>query len=122
MEQRRKPRFETNLPVHVTILDDREVRQEARVKNLAQGGFGLETAGSVGVGTLLKIELRDSVLLGTVKHCRVHGSRCVLGVELEVMFPAEEFAELVQNCREQGESWRPEAPETPQSEHTPVPG
>ena len=122
MEQRRKPRFETNLPVQVTILGDREIRQPARVKNLAQGGFGLETAGSVPVGTLLKIELQNSVLLGMVKHCRVHGDQCVVGVELEVMFPAEEFAELVQRCEEQGGSWRPEAPAIPRSPHSPVPG
>jgi len=119
MEQRREPRLETDQPVYVTILGAQEIRQEARVKNLAQGGFGLETAGPIPAGTLLKIELRDSILLGEVKHCRMSGNLCLVGVELEMLCPVEEFAWLVQRFADQGNSWLPEAPATP---HSPVLG
>lgn len=119
MEQRREPRFETDQPVYMTILGGQEMRQAARVKNLAHCGFGLETAGPVPVGAVLKIEIRDSILLGEVKHCRMNGNLCLVGVELEMLCPVEEFAWLTQRFVDQGGCRLPEAPAT---SHDPVLG
>src|SRR5437763_1917436 len=75
MEQRREPRFELDQAVTVTILGDPEVLRTAKVKNRSGRGLGLEMAYPVGIGDALKIEFKDSILLGEVMYCRGdHGS------------------------------------------------
>jgi hypothetical protein len=82
MERRREPRFATDQPVVVTLLDGREVRRRAQVTNVSAWGVGIEMRCPVARGALLRIEFGDSVALGEVVHCREVAGSYYLGVRL----------------------------------------
>ena len=83
MENRREPRFEADQIVGITVLGESEAQLEARVKNASGRGLALETAGPVLPGTALKIEFKDSVVLGEAVYCRNGKSTYLVGVELD---------------------------------------
>jgi hypothetical protein len=83
MNQRREPRFEADQSIWITLFGEPEIRLPARVKNVSARGVGLELQGPVAVGTALKIELDDSLLLGEVIYCREDEASSYVGVELE---------------------------------------
>jgi len=83
MDQRREPRFVLDQCVTVTILGGSGTRFKARVKNAAGRGLGLEMSHPVGIGSALKIEIEDSILLGESMYCRSENGAYFVGVELE---------------------------------------
>jgi len=82
MNQRREPRFPLDRPVAVTVFGPPDTRVEARIRNAAGRGLGLELAAPMATGTALKIELEDSILLGEVIYCRGQEGAWYAGVEL----------------------------------------
>jgi PilZ domain len=85
MDQRREPRFEADGPVAVTVLGPHPVCQTARVKNASGRGLGLVVDNPITLGSALKIELDDSVILGEVAFCQGVGSSYLVGVDLDQM-------------------------------------
>ena len=83
MNQRREPRLETLQSVWVTLFGEPDIRLPAHVKNVSPRGIGLAFPGPVAIGTALKIELEDSLLLGEVIYCREEEASFYVGVELE---------------------------------------
>ncbi|MCX6630043.1 MAG: PilZ domain-containing protein [Candidatus Solibacter sp.] len=83
MNERREPRFEINQSIWITLFGEPDIRLPARIKNVSKRGIGLELQGPVAVGTALKIELDDSLLLGEIIYCRADEGSCYVGVELE---------------------------------------
>jgi len=83
MNQRREPRFAADQPIYVTLLRQPESRLPAIVKNSSGRGMGLAMANPVPIGTAVKIECDDSILLGEALYCRDDGGSFFVGVELE---------------------------------------
>jgi hypothetical protein len=88
MNQRREPRFEANQPIWITLFGEPDIRLPARIKNVSLRGIGLELQGPVAIGTALKFEVDDSLILGEVIYCRQVEASCdegsfYVGVELE---------------------------------------
>lgn len=83
MEQRRETRFATDQTVPVTILGDPEIHRTGKVKNASGRGLGLEMAFPVGIGSALKIDLADGVLLGEAMYCRGQNGAYFVGIALE---------------------------------------
>ena len=88
MNQRRDPRFEINQSVWITLFGEPDIRLPARIKNVSLRGIGLELQGPVAIGTALKFEVDDSLILGEVIYCRQVEASCdegsfYVGVELE---------------------------------------
>jgi hypothetical protein len=83
MNQRRKPRFEADQTVWITLFGEPDIRLHARIKNVSERGIGLELQGSVAIGTALKFEVDDSLILGEVIYCREDKGSFYVGVELE---------------------------------------
>jgi hypothetical protein len=83
MNQRREPRFEANQPVWITLFGEPDIRLPARIKNVSVRGIGLELQGPVAIGTALKFEVEDSLILGEVIYCREDDACFYVGVELE---------------------------------------
>jgi hypothetical protein len=83
MNQRREPRFEANQPVWITLFGEPDIRLPARIKNVSVRGIGLELQGPVAIGTALKFEVDDSLILGEVIYCREDDASFYVGVELE---------------------------------------
>jgi hypothetical protein len=83
MNQRRKPRFEADQSIWITLFGEPDIRLPARIKNVSERGIGLELEGPVAVGTALKFEVDDALLLGEVIYCRQDEGSFYVGVELE---------------------------------------
>jgi hypothetical protein len=83
MSQRREPRFNAEQSVWITLFGEPDIRLPARIKNVSARGIGLELQGPVAIGTALKLELDDSLLLGEVIYCRQDEASFYVGVELE---------------------------------------
>jgi hypothetical protein len=83
MEQRREPRFRADQPVVVTVLNEPEIRLQARVKNASGRGLGLVTPIAVPPGSAIRIEMDDSMMLGEAIYCRSDCDGHFLGIELD---------------------------------------
>jgi len=83
MEQRREQRFAANQKVSFAVLGEREIHRTGVVKNSSGRGLGLETTFPVAVGSPLRIDLPDAVLLGEAMYCRAQHGQYFVGVELE---------------------------------------
>ena len=88
MGQRRDFRFETKQPVGLTILgrlsQDANIFLPACIVNLSGRGLSLTTESCVPVGSAVRIDINDNILLGEVCHSRQTGpSAFVCGVQLE---------------------------------------
>jgi hypothetical protein len=83
MEQRREPRFRSDQPVVVTVLNEPEVRLEARVRNASGRGLGLVTPIPVPPGAAIRIEMDDGMVLGETIYCRSDRDGHFIGVELD---------------------------------------
>ena len=71
MEMRLQRRLEIDEPVHVTVLDASDASFLGRITNYSGNGLGLATQGTAPVGAALKVELKDTLLLGEVCYCRL---------------------------------------------------
>jgi hypothetical protein len=83
MNQRRGPRFEANQSIWITVFGEPDIRLPARIRNVSARGIGLELQCPVAIGTALKFEVDDSLILGEVIYCRQDEAAYYLGVELE---------------------------------------
>lgn len=83
MNQRREPRFEANQSVWITLFGEPDIRLAAHIKNVSTRGIGVELQGPVAIGTAVKMELEDSLVLGEVIYCREDETSFYVGVELE---------------------------------------
>src|SRR3954447_11522855 len=87
MGQRKDFRFDTNQPVDLTVLgglssDDTHIA--AVMVNLSGQGASLTTERSVSVGSAVRIDVEDKILLGEVCHSRQTGpSTFACGIQLE---------------------------------------
>src|ERR1035437_1975784 len=83
MNQRRKPRFEADQSIWITLFGEPDIRLPARIKNVSERGIGLELQGPGAIGTALKLQVDDSLILGEVIYCRGGEGSFFVGVELE---------------------------------------
>ncbi len=83
MEQRREPRFQADQPVVVTVLNDTEIRLEARVRDASGRGLGLLSPVPVPPGAAIRIEMEDSIVLGEAIYCRREREGHFIGIELD---------------------------------------
>jgi len=83
MEQRREERFATDQKIAFVILGEREIHRTGVVKNSSGRGLGLETTLPVAIGSALRIDLPDAVVLGETMYCRAQHGKYFVGVELE---------------------------------------
>src|ERR1017187_4955026 len=83
MSQRREPRFNADQSIWITLFGEPDIRLPARIKNVSVRGIGLELQGPVAIGTALKFEVDDALILGEVIYCREDEASFYVGVELE---------------------------------------
>jgi len=101
MNQRREPRFQIERQLWITLFGEPEISLPARIKNVSPRGIGLELQGPVAVGSALKFELDDALLLGEVIYCRDDGDSFYVGVELEhMLYGLGDLAQAVRDFTE----------------------
>lgn len=81
-DRRRYPRFSQDDVVRLTLLSEDGRSADARIVDASVGGVRLESPIFLKVGSLVKIEWKDTLLLGEVLYTQAAGSINILGVEL----------------------------------------
>ena len=90
-----QPPLETNEPVHVTVLGERETKFLGRITNFTGRAIELITDQPASLGSAVKLEWTDTLLLGEVCHCHPEGDGYAIGLELEhALYHTEELARL----------------------------
>src|SRR5262245_53143274 len=82
MERRREERFPCNQPARVTCLVSGGEGMDGVVINLSGRGLRVTTKHAIAVGTALRIDVGDMMLLGDVCYCRREGEDYSVGVAL----------------------------------------
>ncbi len=70
-------------PVVVAVLDGRESRRNARIRNASSWGFAVEMQNPVAPGAMVRIEMEDGIVLGKASYCREVAGSYYIGVKLE---------------------------------------
>jgi len=83
MEHRIEPRFNLRHPVKVTILGEQHITMDAEVANLSGRGLRLVASKEVPMDAPVRIDLKDSLLLGEVVYCQNIGPEWAIGIELQ---------------------------------------
>jgi hypothetical protein len=83
MDSRQEPRFEITQEISVTLLGDPEIVAPAKAINLSGRGMAFESSRPLPLGSAVKIELADTLLLGEVIYCRCDGTSYQVGIALE---------------------------------------
>ncbi len=83
MDSRSEPRHETDQNIQVTVLGRSELKITGQIVNLSGKGARLMLGAPIPIGTAVKIEWNQTLLLGEVCYCRPEAGGFSAGVELE---------------------------------------
>jgi hypothetical protein len=83
VERRKEQRISSHEPVRVTILGEQQTNVEGRLINRSGNGIGIAVPSLIAPGTLLRVDIEDSILLGEVSHWRKHKGEIQIGVQIE---------------------------------------
>jgi hypothetical protein len=96
-ERRLETRFECSELVKITLLDESEQDWVGQTLNVSASGMSFSVPVSLPVGSLVKLEVPDGMVLGEVRHCRkpqIPEQPYVIGLSIEhVLFGWMEFYE-----------------------------
>jgi len=83
-DQRQAQRRQISQPamVHPLGISSRQVIQ-CEIRNVSKGGTQLHLGQRLGIGTLLRIEYDNNLLLGEVVYCRQEQAGWVAGIRIE---------------------------------------
>jgi PilZ domain len=82
-ERRRHPRFAVQDTVRLTLLSEDGRSGDARIVDISVTGVRIESLLAFHPGSLIKVEWKDTLMLGEVLYCQRGGDGLnVLGVEL----------------------------------------
>jgi hypothetical protein len=91
--RRREPRFESDQPVAVTNLEQPGTPLMGRLVNFSAGGTRMVLDREVPLGTMVKVELGGTILLGEIIYCSRQGKEFAVGLELEDALYEKEMLE-----------------------------
>jgi len=86
----------TLIPVQVAGLDSLRLEAPARILDVSQKGLRLGMSESIPVGSLLRVELEDSVIFGEVRYCEDRKTWFAVGLYVEeILIGASPLSRLV---------------------------
>lgn len=95
MERRKEQRIDRNEAVQITILGEQQEPIRGHLINLSGKGARIALPGVIPPGTLLRLDMKDSILLGEVSHCTKQDGGIQIGVQIEhVLTNLEQLAKL----------------------------
>ena len=102
MDSRSQPRLEIDEPVHVTVLGECDTKFLGRITNSSTRGIGLVIDRRVPLGSAVKVEWGNTLLLGEIRYCRPEGDGFAIGLDLEhALYQTEELARLAERLLEE---------------------
>ncbi len=81
--RRREPRFETDQLVSITNLEQAGLPVLGRLINFSASGTRMRIASEIRPGTMVKVDLGGTILLGEIIYCHPQGQEFAVGLELE---------------------------------------
>jgi hypothetical protein len=81
--RRREPRFETDQLVSVTNLEQPRLPVLGRLVNFSASGTRMRLTSEIRPGTMVKVDLGGTILLGEIIYCTPQGQEFAVGLELE---------------------------------------
>ncbi len=96
MEKRREPRIPVDHEVGVTLLGGEPLQLTGRISNISGRGIRLLLPQKIALGTALRVDWPDGLLLGEVCYCQAEeGGGFSAGLTLEhVLYNLHELAAL----------------------------
>ena len=95
--RRREPRFESDQPVAVTNLERPGLPVPGRLVNFSASGSRMLLASEIRPGTMVKVELGATILLGEIIYCTPEDKEFAVGLELEdALYEAETLESMAQ--------------------------
>src|SRR5580704_11407439 len=83
MEQRSRPRFDADEPVHLTVLSESEAEFSGRLTNCSSYGIGLWIDGRIPFGSIVRVEWSGALLIGEVCYCTPREGGYSLGLKMD---------------------------------------
>jgi hypothetical protein len=102
--RRREPRFETDQLVSVTNLEQPGLPVLGRLVNFSARGTKMRLSSEIRPGTMVKVDLGGTILLGEIIYCKSQGQEFAAGMELEDALYERELLESM------SEAWVAQAP------------
>jgi hypothetical protein len=94
-ERRREPRYPTNDPVEVCILEPRYERVSGTVLDISRSGVRVQVRTPVAKTVHLEIILASrAIIFGETRYCRRHGDAYHLGVSIDDVYFAQDLFAL----------------------------
>lgn len=83
-QARREPRYPVNDSARVFLLNvPQALPVDGRVSDLSKSGLSVYLDEPLPPGSLVKVELHDTVVVGAVRHCQLTDSGCKVGVAID---------------------------------------
>jgi hypothetical protein len=102
VDRRREERVNSNEAVQVTILGSEQERIQGHLINLSGKGLRIVVPAVILPGTLLRIDTKDSILLGEVSHWTKQDGGIQIGVQIEhVLTNLKQLAKLRESLLEE---------------------
>ncbi len=83
MDRRSEPRVEINQTAELTILGEPDRKVTALLKNLSGRGLSVLTDCAIPLGTPVRLDVNDSVMLGEICYCASTSEGLICGIQLE---------------------------------------
>ena len=99
MDHRRFPRYEADEGVRIICLTQPRDTFAGRLENISPFGVRLACPRNLPVGSLIKVELDEAILLGEVIYCQSQGQEYLTGLEVEEIVYQAELAVVQGNIR-----------------------
>jgi hypothetical protein len=93
--RRREPRFESDQPITLTNLERPGVSIHGRLINFSASGTRMVLGQAVLPGTMVRVELGGTILLGEIIYCTPEGNEFAAGLELEDALYEREMLESI---------------------------
>jgi hypothetical protein len=86
-EKRREPRFSTEGSAEIQSLNPFIPNfSNVSLVNVSKGGLGLESNERLGVGTLIRVRLNNTIIFGYVRYCNTSGEKFDVGIQIQDVF------------------------------------
>jgi len=82
-DQRQSQRRQLTQSVTISVLGTASHTLQGEIRNVSKGGTQLQLHQPLGIGSLLKIEYENNLILGEVVYCRQEQTVWVAGIRIE---------------------------------------
>jgi hypothetical protein len=86
-ERRREPRFSTEGSAKIQSLNPFSPNYSTvSIVDVSKGGLRLESNDRLGIGTLIRVRLNNTIIFGDVRFCNPSGEKFHAGVQIQDVF------------------------------------